>query len=72
MRRVDDWIDNGSVPLRIGFSCFLLGLPMFFALNMLIFWLTPGLPFWGVCAFTVGTSAAIGVMNGMFARVTLR
>lgn len=72
MRRVDDWIDNGSVPVRIGFSCFMVGLPMFFALNMLIFWLTPGLPFLGACAFAFVTSAAIGAMNGLFAKVTLR
>lgn len=71
MRRVDNWIDNGSVPVRIGFSCFLVGLPVFFALNVLIFWFTPGLPLWGACAFAVGTSAAVGAMNGLFAKVTL-
>lgn len=72
MRSVDDWVGNGNAALRIGFACFLLGLPMFFVLNMLIFWFTPGLPFWGVCAFTVGTSTAIGAMNGCAAWSALR
>lgn len=61
--KLEHWSDTWHPSLYVGLFVFIISIPTFFALNMAMFWLLPGLPFWGVLLFTFGTSILLALMN---------